>query len=1182
MKINFINNVLLIFSILFSNLTVAQKLNSKTEAEHQAVKNYIQRMMNNNNSGLKSFIDESLPKKGGNVGSLSKTTGMQDRKSYIMNGNKILVYITNFGGIGGGYTLDQSSRYLGDVVWKGLPYVFQFAPIVGASVPDARNTNKRLHIISDALDDYPHSARPNDDFIEINPTEDTLWQFQPLEGYADPNQENMAHNPDFDSDQDGKPDSWPRDWYNSTLGKYVWPGYLKQDANNADLEAFWSMDDRDNREFTYYPYNSDLKKMGIGVQVDGRALQWSNSLVENVVFFVYTITNVSDKDLDSVFFGVYGDPDVGGQKDNGDDLGIFFPPYSIPGHNVDDIPTYSRSMVAFKDDGNTVGENGITDGIIACKFLESPGNSDDGIDNDGDGMIDESQSNGKDDDGDWNPETDDVGIDGIASTGDEGEGDGIPTAGKLLSNGALDPLHPGEPNFEFTDLDEADQIGLTSFSTWKWGTKTGNPQNPREGFYVSNDSLMWEKNKPNSFDEVLPEGADITFVFGSGYISLKKGESKRISMALILANDIDDMLTTASTVQDIYNRNYNFSKPPELPTLTAVPQDKKVTLYWDDAAESSVDPITGKDFEGYVLYRSTDPTFTDIQTISDGKASPFLLEPLKTYGGAECKWDLVNDWKGYHPVAYQGRGIHYYLGDNTGLVHSFVDSNNVLNGQTYYYALVAYDHGDSLNFPPTETTKKITVDPITSKVILDKNTASVIPGPRANGYLPPSVNSSNFTQSSGIGNGNVNFSILNDLVIDDNEYELYFDDSLLVNGNMTAKKNYSVIDSKIRTKNLNFFANKFADIGVNNILDNQSLKLKDSNGNIITRTSSVDTSNYIIDLENGKIRRSVGSGIPDNSELTYTLEFKYLPISKSTLMNNEDSNPVFDGIKLRVTDQNKIEYDPDNSKWLKGNSNMPYNVALSSVGTSSSKTVYPADYEVTFSSSYIDSAFIKPSGKPILKIPVKYSVQEVTTGVPNKIQTYLNENNTTRDSAWSPNEEIVFYKPGSTQSSDLLTWGLRISLPAANTVTDTIYPGDGDILFISTKRPFTEQDTFYLKMTKGVEDNAAASSALDNIYVVPNPYVGYNILEPQNRLSDQSRGERRIYFENLPSKCTIRIYTLSGDPVKVLEHNSGVANAREYWNLLNTDGFSVSYGLYIAHIDAPDIGQKIIKFALIK
>ena len=79
-----------------------------------------------------------------------------------------------------------------------------------------------------------------------------------------------------------------------------------------------------------------------------------------------------------------------------------------------------------------------------------------------------------------------------------------------------------------------------------------------------------------------------------------------------------------------------------------------------------------------------------------------------------------------------------------------------------------------------------------------------------------------------------------------------------------------------------------------------------------------------------------------------------------------------------------------------------------------------------------------------------------------------------------------------------------------------------------------------------------------------------------------TRGERRIYFEHLPSLCTIRIFTINGDLVQTLVHDVGMQNAREYWNLLNRDGFSVAYGVYIAHIDAPGVGEKILKFALIK
>ena len=48
-------------------------------------------------------------------------------------------------------------------------------------------------------------------------------------------------------------------------------------------------------------------------------------------------------------------------------------------------------------------------------------------------MIDEARNDGLDNDGDWNPETDDVGNDGKPGTNDYGENDGKPTAMNRIS-----------------------------------------------------------------------------------------------------------------------------------------------------------------------------------------------------------------------------------------------------------------------------------------------------------------------------------------------------------------------------------------------------------------------------------------------------------------------------------------------------------------------------------------------------------------------------------------------------------------------------------------------------------------------------------------------------------------------------------------------------------------------------
>ncbi|MFB3056401.1 MAG: hypothetical protein ACE1ZQ_04460, partial [Ignavibacteriaceae bacterium] len=61
-----------------------------------------------------------------------------------------------------------------------------------------------------------------------------------------------------------------------------------------------------------------------------------------------------------------------------------------------------------------------------------------------------------------------------------------------------------------------------------------------------------------------------------------------------------------------------------------------------------------------------------------------------------------------------------------------------------------------------------------------------------------------------------------------------------------------------------------------------------------------------------------------------------------------------------------------------------------------------------------------------------------------------------------------------------------------------------------------------------------------------------------------------------------RIYTVSGKFVEVIDHNDSQDNGREPWDLTSTDGLEVAYGVYFFHIDAPGIGQKVGRFAIIK
>ena len=108
-----------------------------------------------------------------------------------------------------------------------------------------------------------------------------------------------------------------------------------------------------------------------------------------------------------------------------------------------------------------------------------------------------------------------------------------------------------------------------------------------------------------------------------------------------------------------------------------------------------------------------------------------------------------------------------------------------------------------------------------------------------------------------------------------------------------------------------------------------------------------------------------------------------------------------------------------------------------------------------------------------------------------------------------------------------------------------------------------------------------AKTDMDNIAVVPNPYVIAARWESPNPYAF-GRGEHKIQFIHLPKECTIRIYTIRGNLVKEIEHESTTTDGAEAWNLVSQDGVDIAYGIYIYHVQAPGIGDKIGKFVVIK
>ncbi len=107
-------------------------------------------------------------------------------------------------------------------------------------------------------------------------------------------------------------------------------------------------------------------------------------------------------------------------------------------------------------------------------------------------------------------------------------------------------------------------------------------------------------------------------------------------------------------------------------------------------------------------------------------------------------------------------------------------------------------------------------------------------------------------------------------------------------------------------------------------------------------------------------------------------------------------------------------------------------------------------------------------------------------------------------------------------------------------------------------------------------------SLLSLINVVPNPYYSASAYETSSQL------ETKVRFVNLPSKSTVRIYTLDGTLVRVLgptpdDPSSSDLDPNRYryvldWDLHNHEGIPIAGGMYLIHVEVPGLGYRVIKW----
>ena len=802
-------------------------------------------------------------------------------------------------------------------------------------------------------------------------------------------------------------------------------------------------------------------------------------------------------------------------------------------------------------------------------------------------LIDERRDDGVDNDNDWIQSVHDVGTDGLAGTSDSDgtEGNGIPDL--------------GEPNFDKTDPDESDQIGLTSFDYFV----------PSSAYPMSDDEELWNKLSPGFFD--VPEsiqngqptaGEDGDFIFGSGYFPLMPGQTERFSIALIYGEDKFDLDRNKEIVQEIYDNDYQFPPPPAKPTLTAVPGDSKVTLYWDRVAETTIDPVLLEyDFQGYKIYRATDPNFNDVRNITNAYGIIEDYSPLMQFDLAD---DIDSLFYPSYELFQQSGGLSFNLGDSTGLMHSFEDTG-LINGRTYYYALSAYDSGNPNHTYPSENTKYITVLP-TGEIITDKNTAIATPTTSTMGYNTDDMD----LDYSGSGTGSVAYTIIDETKITGHEYLIEFWDSSnddvdnnlnnLIDNNdvletIPITTFYSVLDNQTISLSLSLssYDTTYFDLGYKNIIED-SFVLEMSSGN------TVSDDNYIINYDLGDIK--INSDILPND---FEIHFSHYPIFKSpyikgakwdfNLLNNDNDNladdyegttvwieevqdsEVFDGLSLDFNNDWDIFF--SEKKWILNGDEVISNENILDIAVDTlsypqfnlKAYASPNDYMIVFNDN---SSF----SEDLNGTSTNFKVFDITNDLELDYQFLGSQSNNEIDHL-----DRIYLFEDYPLNENMYTWNIEFSyFPSQQESQPILQFGDNDTLFIYTSKPFRYGDEFLLKTNVPNIDYDSPNIDLSNIKVVPNPYIASTAIESSLPPGISSgRGERKIEFQNVPNDAIIKIFNIRGQHIVTLKHDGNIFDGSVSWNLRTKENMDIAYGVYLYVIES-DLGVKKGKIAIIK
>lgn len=655
----------------------------------------------------------------------------------------------------------------------------------------------------------------------------------------------------------------------------------------------------------------------------------------------------------------------------------------------------------------------------------------------------------------------------------------------------------------------------------------------------------------NTGDPVTGEGwlstnenppADIRMVTGAGPFTISMGDTQKIVLGCVIGqgtnrlSSIEVLRFYDQEAQQAYDLGFDVPSPPPSPNLTISELDRKILVQWTKNAETFE---SSYQFEGYNVYIGASPAgpWKRLDTYDVVNNLDVILQP--TY---DTNTGLILDL----PAAY---------GNNLGLKYRYLfgeDYNGyqMANGRPYYILITSYAY-----------------DPNSLPNVLESsyNYRTVVPHQARPGtqYSDDVYSEVQVAHTAGTGNArkwDIWVQLIDPLHVETAQYKItanadeswtLWKDGVEVLPYVNSS-NYT-INRDIEYRNLDsldFFIGVDFDYAIQKLVSWEPNLIAGSEDVLEFLTSPQRLGAKPTDLAiDGRYRRGTRSQALINNHV----QVRFTGVMDSTTMEVVEGGSM---ATLLFSFGDAANFMPKHPKNPNPDSRDPFLVRVPF-------ELWDVARNIQLNCSFIDMA---------QKISDIDSGRFVPTWAPRgNCETFI--------VASQYDEQIhnITNFPGATDT--MATWTFIFG---AGTIWNT-----GDIVQLTIPDPDTfpkpvvgGEDVWEFSLqgeTNGVVADAKARLNIINVY--PNPYLAHNILETQLH-------QEHVTFINLPRQCTIRIFSISGQLIRVLEHENKNAPETETetihnWDLRNENNLPVASGFYIAHIDVPNVGEKILKMAIV-